>query len=88
MEAKETYNGTENDINAGDEQHCDGQSFPEIQWVAHFSEEGDEKKSTTIRVNQVINTVQDCIETVGRFLILIWDFANKCHNGLNRVDKR
>jgi len=46
----ETHIGAKKDVDHGDEGLCDKQTLPEIPWVAHLGEKGDEKKRTTVGI--------------------------------------
>jgi len=45
-----SYKGSEEDIDHGDETLCEEHGLPEIQWLAHFGQEGDEQQSSRVGV--------------------------------------
>jgi hypothetical protein len=44
---QKTYKGTEEDVDNANEQLGTYHALPEIQWMTHFSEEGNKEESTT-----------------------------------------
>lgn len=74
---------TEGDVDNGDEGHGDGKTLPEIERVAHLSEESNEEESSTISVDNVIYGSELSGESVSGLLVRIWDNTSE---GLDRLD--